>query len=296
MLSYLGLSNYLITILLVNLAIGAALLVSVRIFVGLATNVNSIEELAERDNPAFGITLAGTLLGVGIIGTGVISGDPAATIGHEVMILLAYGAAGLAAIMVSRQIFDRISMPDLDVHEELRQGKVAVALTDAGNALATALIVRSVINWVMGDDLTVAVIAFFGFLVSQMVSSIVTYYRISAYNQAHDDSFQKALQDGNTALALRFGGFQIGAALAITSALNLVPYDPAAPVHVLLYWLGLCAVLLILLFALGWLAGRLVLGSVDMRHEVDKERNVAIAVIQAAILVAIGFALSAATA
>ncbi len=296
MLSYLGLSDYLITVLLLNVAAGAALLVSVRFFVGLATNVNSIEELAERDNPAFGITLAGTLLGVGIIGTGVLSGDPAATLTREILILLGYGLAGLAAIMVSRQIFDRISLPALRIHDELRRANVAVALTDAGNAMATALIVRGVINWVSGDDMTVAVIAFLGFLVSQVVLSLVSYYRITSYNRAHDESFQKALQDGNTALALRFGGFQIGAAMAITSALHLVPYDPAEPVFVLIYWLVLCAVLLVLLFGLGWIAGRLLLGSVDTRQEVDKERNVAIAVIQAAILIAIGFALSAVTA
>ncbi len=296
MLSYLGLSDFILVVMALNLVVGAALLVSVRFLMGLATNVNSLEELSQRDNPAFGITMAGAILGVGIIGTGVISGDPAATLGHEALLLVCYSAGGLAAILVSRQIFDRISLPHLPLRAAVRSGNIAAALTDAGNAVATAIIVRSVINWVVGSEAIVAAIAFFGFIVSQVILSLVSYYRIQAYNRAHDASFQTALKEGNAALAVRFAGFQIGAALAIGSALNLVPYDPATPLPALMSWLAACGIVLVLLFALSWASARLLLGKIDLREEVDRQANVAIAVTQAALVIAIGFAFLAATA
>ncbi len=296
MLSYLGLSDYLIAVLFLNLIMGAVLLVSIRWLMGLVTSVNSVEELAHRDNPAFGITMSGAVLGVGIIGSGIISGDPAATLGRELVILLGYGAAALVAILVSRRIFDRISLPHLEVREELRKGNIAVALTDAGNALATALIVRGVINWVSGSDLSVAVIACLGFAASQIALSLVSAYRIRTYNQAHDSSFQTALGQGNAALAVRFAGFQIGAAFGLTSALNLVPYDPANAFYTFATWVLVAAVILPIQFLLAGLAGRALLGSVDMREEVDRQGNVAVGAVQASTLIAIGLALLALTA
>ena len=48
-----------------------------RFLLGLTSQVNSTEELAQKDNFAFGVSVAGSILALGIVLTGAITGENA---------------------------------------------------------------------------------------------------------------------------------------------------------------------------------------------------------------------------
>ncbi len=102
-------------------------------------------------------------------------------------------------------------------------------------------------------------------------------------------SFREAVADGNTALAVRFAGFLLGMALAATAASGIQAYDPAgSPVLQALDWTFYAALAMIGAGVLTWVAEKAVLRGIDVSREVDRERNVGVGLVEAAIYAAIG--------
>ncbi|MGB0747393.1 MAG: DUF350 domain-containing protein [Magnetospiraceae bacterium] len=293
MLSYMGLNANYLLILAIDLVIGAALLVAMRFMMGAVARVNPSEELAQRDNPAFGIVLAGGVFAMGILLTGVLAGDAAASPANEAVLVLAYGVAGLAMVFAAHAVFDKVSMSSFAVRDELRAGNIAVAMTDAGNAIATALIVRAVLDWVQDGGLVTALVGLGSFLVSQALLSLVSFYRIKLHSRTGQAPLMETIRGGNTALALRFSGYRIAAAFAISSALNLAPFDPSAVIWVFGSWILVAVVSLMVLAILSMIAERILLWGIDLQDEVDRQGNVAIGAVQAAVYTALGLAMLA---
>jgi len=288
LLSKINLDVFNVSILGINLAIAVVLLCAIKFISGLISNVNATDELAKKDNHAFGISLAGVVLGVTIMMTGIMSGDVSATLVLELQWVGLYGVFGIVLMSLTRFIFDKVSMPGFSMKTEILKGNISAAILDAGNVVATAIIIRSIMIWTDSSTLLGFAIVLGGFVVSQLLLSLASLYRLKMFNRYHQSSMQQAIQQGNVAIAWRFLGYRVGVALAITAASGLVPYTEAAWAHIALTWVVVSVIIMLLVSIMAVVADRIILLGINTREEVDNQGNVAIGVMQCVISISIG--------
>ncbi len=276
-------------ILFIDLVIAVAMIAALRFLSGVVANVSSTEELATRDNFAYGIAMAGGILSLALMLTGAVSGQPGSTYLNEVISVLAYGILGLLLIKVGRWMQDKIVLRGIELQDQIRAGNLAAAFVDAANTIATGLMLRAVMLWVETDALSGLLLVLSAFVSVQILLAIVASYRGWVYSRRHDgSSLQLALNDGQIALAVRFFGHVIGVALAVTAASGIVAYFTEDIALALLRWVGVALILTIFLSLIASLARKIVLLGVDVVEEVDNQNNVGVAAIEAAIAIAVG--------
>ena len=119
-----------IGMLVMDFALVFAVLLLVRVLYGVASGVDTLHEISVKDNFAIGISLAGATAAIGIMLTGVVSGEFAFSYRMEFFAIGSYGVLGLALMWLTRLIFDRVSLPRLSVRAEIGDGNVAVATVE----------------------------------------------------------------------------------------------------------------------------------------------------------------------
>jgi len=289
-----GINQELLIFLAIDITIAILLLGAMRFLLGLTSQVNSTEELAEKDNFAFGVSVAGSILALGIVLTGAITGENATSYMMEVIGMLAYGTYGLLLIKVGRFIQDKVALQHLKKTDLIKEQNLSIGIIDAAGAIATAIIIRAVLLWV--DGLTVATFIGItsGFIVAQAVLVFVTRIRESQYAKNNqNDCLQEALSEGQLALAIRYSGQVISTALAVTAASYFLVYSPETLVENLLGWLVFGLIMTILVFLLTALAKRIVLWGINLVEEVDQQDNIGVASIEMATSIAIALILTA---
>ena len=232
------LSSQALAMLGLGVLIVFVILFSVRVLYGRLAGVDTTDELASKDNFAFGISLAGATLGIAIMLTGVAQGEYSATLIEELSVLVVYAVLGLILMGLTRLIFDKVSIPAFSVGDEIRGGNTAIAIVELGNVLATAVMVRAVMQWSDGSLAAAVLAVICGWVVSQVILTATTYYRVLLFRSRNAGKrFADEVKAGNIALALRFAGFQLGVALAVTAASQIVVYDPGGdPIVQALIW------------------------------------------------------------
>jgi len=166
-------------------------------------------------------------------------------------------------------------------------------VVDAGNVLATAIMVRAVLVW-SDDALAPGLIAVIvGYVVSQIILTLSAYYRIWVFGKRNKDTrLHEAVGSGNLALALRFVGFQVGVALAVSAASDLAPYVTGGdPISQALVWGVFSIGATVALVLLSLLAERCVLTGIDLAEEVDRQGNIGVALTEVSVYLAIGLLL-----
>lgn len=271
-----------------NLLIAVIVLISMRYLSGLLSNVNARDELAEKDNPAFGIAFGGVILGVTIMLSGALHGEVAHALREEIMLIAWYGGLGLALMSLTRYVFDYVSLPKFSVRQAVLDGNIAAAIIDAGNVISTAIILRAIIIWTDSASVMGIGMVLTGYALSQLLLTFVSVAQIRLYRRRHKSSLQEALREGKIATAWHFIGYRIGAALAITAASAIVVYDPRNVLPVALAWFTTSAAMMLLIAAVTWLAEKAVLAGIDLRDEIDNQQNVGISVAQAGLTIAVG--------
>ncbi len=280
-------SSY-IALLGVNLLIAVVVLISMRFLSGLLSNVDARNELAEKDNPAFGIAFGGVILGVTIMLSGALHGEVAHALGEEIMLIAWYGGLGLALMSLTRYVFDHVSLPKFSVRKAVMDGNIAAAIIDAGNVISTAIILRAIIIWTDSASVKGIGMVLTGYALSQLLLTFVSVIQIRLYRRRHKSSLQEALRVGKVATAWHFIGYRIGAALAVTAASAIVVYDPRNVLPVALAWFTASAAMMLLIAAVTWLAEKAVLAGIDLRDEIDNQQNLGISVTQAGLTIAVG--------
>lgn len=283
----------LLAILAIDLILAVILLTAFRKLAGLISNVSTTEELAVKDNFAFGLVFAGGLISLSIVLTGAISGDAGGSFFSEIVLVVTYGVLGIILMMLSRKVLDNFALPDINIQDEIMKGNMAAAIVDVGNLLATAIIVKAVMAWIDDTSLFGLISVVVGFIVSQIVLILVTQYRSKVYASRHNGkSLQDALKDGNCAIALRYCGHKIGVALAVTAASGFVVYNDDRILMASLAW-GLISIILTVLLSLIAIAARqVILAKIDVVNEVDNQQNMGIGFIEATIYISIGLLLA----
>ncbi len=295
MLSSMNIDAHYTQVLLINLAVAIVLLFVARLLLALTSKVSTKTELADHDNPAYGVSLAGVVLAITIMMTGVLYGDASYNLANELISVLAYGALGIVLILAANFVFDKVSMPSLSINESIKQGNLAAGLVNAGNVVATAVIIRAVMIWSGLDGMQGLIAIIIGFILSQLVLSLASMYRIKLFNAFNKHSFQDSIRSGNLAVAWRFTGFRIGVALAITAASGLVPPMHGEFIQPMVLWTVVSLAMLVLVSTLSVIADKVILSGIDIRDEVDSQSNVAIGVVQCVVVVSIGLIIAVLT-
>ncbi|MFT5529870.1 MAG: hypothetical protein ACI9C0_001548, partial [Alteromonadaceae bacterium] len=288
-----GLNQDLLIFLAIDLTIAIVLLGAMRFVSGLSAGVNTQEELAQKDNFAFGISLAGSIAALGIVLTGAITGETASSFMMEVVGMLSYGLYGLILIKVGRVIHDKIALQQIDKTALIKEKNLTIGLVDAAGAIATAIIIRAVLLWVDGLDLNTFIAITSGFVVAQTMLVLVTRIKEKQYAKNNQqDSLQEALANGQLALAVRYSGQVISTALAVSAASHFLTYSPETLAINLLGWLVFGIIMTILVAILTAIAKRIVLTGINLVEEVDQQHNVGVASIEMAISISIALILT----
>jgi len=279
---------YIYQILVIDLAIAVVMISGLRFITGLVANVNSAEELASRDNFAFGIAMAAGIISLALMLTGAVSGEPGATYLNEVVSVLSYGVLGLILIKAGRFLQDKLVLTGIEIQQEIRNGNLAAALVDAGNTIATGLVLRAVMLWVESDTFNGLLAVLAAFVLTQLLLALVTKYRMIVFARRDaGESLESAFKEQKVALAIRFFGHLLGVALALTAASGVVAYGDNLVLSLGL-WAGVTLLFAVLVSMLAIIARNIVLLGVDVVEEVNKQNNVGVASIEAAIYVSIG--------
>lgn len=294
LIDLIGVNQELLMYLAIDVTIAIILLGAMRFLLGLTSQVNSTEELAQKDNFAFGVSVAGSVFALGIVLTGAITGENAPSYIIEIIGMLAYGTYGLVLIKVGRIIQDKVALQHLNKTELIKDKNLTIGIIDAAGAIATAIIIRAVLLWVDGLDISTFIAITSGFVVAQTVLVLVTRIREKKYARNNqEDCLQEALSDGNLALAIRYSGQVISTALAVTAASHFLDYSPDTLVVNLLGWLVLGLIMTILVTLLGSIAKRIVLWGINLVEEVDQQHNIGVASIEMATSISIALLLTA---
>jgi uncharacterized membrane protein YjfL (UPF0719 family) len=193
-------------------------------------------------------------------------------------------------MLVTLPLFDRLSFPEVNLRRMIMDGNLSAGILDAGNLIATAIIIRSLFTWIEADWIGGVIAVLLGYVVSQILLTLITYWRIRTFRRRNDDKhFVAAIQEDNVALAVRFSGFRIGVALAISGAAGVVAYQPEfAVLSALVTWLIVSVILAVAAVVAARLIEAVVLHKIDVSREVDRERNTGVAVIEGGTYLAVG--------
>jgi uncharacterized membrane protein YjfL (UPF0719 family) len=289
-----GVNQDLLIYLAIDVSIAILLLGAMRFLSGISAKVNSTEELAKEDNFAFGISVAGSILALGIVLTGAITGEAASSYAMEAIGMLAYGGYGLILIKIGRIIHDKVALQHLDKNALIIEKNLTIGIIDAAGAIATAIVIRAVLVWVDGLDLSTFIAITSGFVVAQTMLVIVTRLREKQYAKNNqEDCLQEALSNGQIALAIRYAGQVISTALAVTAASYFLVYSPDTLVLNLVGWLVFGVVMTLLVALLTAIAKYIVLWGINLVEEVDQQHNIGVASIEMATSIAIALILTA---
>ncbi|WP_285164311.1 DUF350 domain-containing protein [Shewanella goraebulensis] len=289
-----GLTLDLAIILAIDITIAVILLALMRYLQGWSVRVNSREELAERDNFAFGVSTAGAVLALGIVLSGAITGEAANSYVMEAIGMTIYGVFGLVLIKFGRFLHDKVALNEIDKNDQIINGNISVAIVDAAAAIATAIIIRSVLMWAEDITIDTFIAIFTAFLISQLMLVVLTRFREHQYAKRNQgDSMQKALEQGQVAIAIRHSGYMIAMAFTFNAASHFIIFDPTAYMVNIIGWLTFSIIMLIALSVLLAIVKKLVLAQINLTEEVEKQHNVGVAAVELAISIAIALILAA---
>lgn len=285
--------HYYNQIILLNLLIVIGLFTALRLFSGVIAHISASDELLKKNNPAFGISLAATTFAVTIMLTGTIYGSPEIDAQYAILAVGVFGLMGIVLMAVTRLILDKITLPAISLRDEIVNGNIAVGIADAGNVLAAAIILRTVLIWVIGFNAESVMALLGGYIISQAILTAITLMKRRSFSIFHKGyELQQELQKGNIALALRFAGKKIGTAFAIATAAKVVVYEQYDLLPIFIAWFVASIVAVMVWKALSMIAERIILWRVDIKSEVLEQRNVAVGALQAVIYISLGLLIS----
>ncbi|TLU67272.1 DUF350 domain-containing protein [Thalassotalea litorea] len=280
-------------ILAAEIFIAILLLALMRYLYGLSMGVSTKEQLAKVDNFAFGISMAGSIGGLGIVLTGAITPNLNGGVGRELVNMFSYGLLGLLLLYIGRFVHDRWALHLVDKRQQIAKKNITMGIIDASSVIASAIIIREMLLWVDGLNAFAIIAMISAFAVAQTLLTIVTRIRERHYAKHNQlDSLQEALVDGQIALSLRYSGQVISTALAVTAASYFLDYHPDTIVENLIGWLVFGFLMTLVMWVLTSIAKRIILRGIDLETEVDHQHNIGVASIEMAISIGIALMLT----
>lgn len=279
--------------LLIDMAVAIILLGGIRYTMGLVGKVNTNDELAKKDNFAYGISMAGAIAAMGIALSGAITGESAGSYSIEIIGMFAYGLCGLILIKAGRYIHDKFALAQFNKHEEILKRNMSVAIVDAASVIATAIVVRAAIIWVEGLTIHTFIALISAWIISQLMLVLITRIFEWKYNSTNGVTFQSALQAGQLALAIRYAGYLISTAMSVTAASYFIEFDALYLWQGITQWAIMSIALMLALTIFTSIAKFIVLWGINRKAEVEDQQNLGVAVIELATSFSIALLLMA---
>lgn len=289
-----GITMWSLQALAIDFAIIVLLFVSLKYIKGWVSNLHANDEITERDNFAFGISFAAGLVALAIVLTGVSSGAFAVSLQQEALQMLGYGALAILLIKLGHFFQDKVALRKVSLHSEIVKGNVTAAVIDFGHVVSVAIVIRSALLWVATDGWHGLPIVVAAFVIGSLVLLLVSQYRVQLFKRTNKsgDCLQQAIIDGNLAVGIRYAGFLIGSALAITAATGIAPYVADNINASLLHWAISAVVSLLVFIILHLVTIKIILSGCDISDEVNRQKNVGVAAISAALSFAVGITMA----
>lgn len=280
-------------ILLLNLAITVTIFATIRFFMGAVARIDTEEHLFKKDNPAFGICLTGVVLAVSIVLSGLVYGGIEGNIVQSALRTAVFGVVSVILFIIARLIFDKITLPNINLRKEINRGNIAAAVADTGNVLAAAIIIKSVMTWITDTSFKSVVYLIAAYAISQVILTVITLIKRRLFDMRNRDHIlQDELHRGNTALGLAFAGQKIANAFAFTIAANIVVYEVYEFSALILPWAMVSIAVIAVLAILSFLAEKIILLGHDADHEILKQRNIAAGALRAGIYISVALILA----
>lgn len=247
------------------------------------------EELTERDNPAFGITFSGYMVGVAIALSGALYPWEGVAPLEEILSIALFGILAALLMRLSLWINDRAILHTFSIEKELvTDHNAGTGFVVAGSSIATGFMLRGVLTGFSTSLLTGLRDVAIYFLVGQaiLVAGGWVYTKLAGYD-VHGEIGDR----DNVAAGISFGGYLTALGYIASVALTGASSDWADEVitSFVLAFFGI-----VLLVTARAVADVFLLPKSPLAKEVAEDRNVAAGAVAAAsfVLVAVLFAAS----
>ncbi|TKB51447.1 DUF350 domain-containing protein [Ferrimonas sediminicola] len=270
------------------------LLTLLRFSQGWWEGVSSQTELAERDNVAFGISTAGSLLAMALVISSVMPRQGNLSYLEQGLNLVMFGLVGLLLIRVSLWVNDRFAIDRIDKKQHILSGNVAMALTDASAALSAAIIIRALLEKLHRDPSLMGTVSYgLIYLASLAILTGISRWIQYLHDRKGYGPFQQAIEQDQRSVALSHTGVVIAAALilAATVALPEAPVDE--PLTLVWSWFGFSVGGLLLLTLWQKLLSAWVMVKINPDKEIALQDNSGVAALEAAQWVGVALLLCA---
>ncbi|MCZ6804684.1 MAG: DUF350 domain-containing protein [Proteobacteria bacterium] len=288
--------NYLIWVIAVmclDLVLAVMAISAFRYLQGVLEGINTTHELSKKDNFAFGIAFAGSALALAMIIAATIDGAPDTSIVNEAINVVIYAVAGMVLLRIGAWVNDLIIFNRFSLKDEISNENISAGIVQAANYLSLGIIISASIKWIETESYEGLVSVIFVFISSQLILLMITRLRAQIYLRRHDGKrLQDALKEGNPALAIRYAGHIIAAALGVSASAHLVSYMQATPWVSAGIWFLVSIVIVIVITLLASVARRCILLGINTVEEVDEQKNTGVAFIEAQIFISMAIILN----
>ena len=282
-------STWTLVILIIDLIIAIGAISALRYLQALFAGVNADHELAQKDNHAFGLSTAGGAIAIALVMSAAISGDNSASFFSEIFTVVSFTLAGMLMLKMGMLINDKFLFNEIDIKQYVSDKNYSAGLLQAANLIALGIIIRAAINWVEGEGAFSLIMVLAIFIASQIPLLLVTRLRMMVYKKRNRvRTLQAALMSNNLALAIRYSGHVIGAALAVSVSSEIVFYLSSNAFASLINWLWVAIIMAAVLSGLALIVRKAVLPNINVGQEVDQQNNIGVAAIEAVIFIAVG--------
>ncbi|MCP4136688.1 MAG: DUF350 domain-containing protein [bacterium] len=242
------------------------------------------DELSEKDNPAFGLSVAGYYLAIIIVFIGAIIGEGKSgqPIWKEFGMDFAWAAIGILLLNIARIVTDKIIFKSFSTRKEIIEDRNSgMGAVEFGVYISSGLVLAGAISGDGGGILTA--LAFFGLGQLGLIISAWIYQLLTRYN------FHEEIEKDNVAAGVAFGGncIAVGIILVRGTAGAFVSWEE----NLLRFgWYFLCAILLMLLgrFFIDWV----LLPKRTLRQEIVEDRNINAGYLEGGVLIGLAMVIS----
>ncbi len=276
---------------LVYIGMSLLVLVAAKFVRDLVTRHPIDEEVIQKKNLAETLRLCGYFIGVILVLLGAmyqpLSGIAVgglgftAGFGMEVLTVFLYSLAGIIALNLVRPLMDRVVLYKFNVEKEVIEDRnVGTGAAEFGINVAVGLIIAGALTGEGGgSELTAALVtlAFFGMGVVLLVLFALFYEFTTSYD-IHDE-----IERDNSAVGIAFGGNLVAMGVVMFKALfgDFTGWGDSIIAFVVFGVIGF-----VLLYVLRWLIDLLLLPHIRVSGALVGERNVGVAFVESAVVIA----------
>ncbi|MBV8846236.1 MAG: DUF350 domain-containing protein [Bryobacterales bacterium] len=282
-MTFLQLDYAALALSVVEVVLGVAVLIIAKLALGILSPYATDHEMTTKDNPAFGLAIAGYFGAVVMVYLAAAAGAPLPLDQGVRAVLVAIGVKllwaliGVVALNLSRWLMDRLLIPHFRNDREIADRRnLAAGALEAGAYIVSGAVLAGAIRQPGGNLWTALAI----FLLAQLMLILMgwLYQKWTGYNVAAE------IRSGNFAAGVGFAMTMAALSLLMVKAIS---GDFVSWTRTLTFFAFDTVVGLILLLFLRWLTAATLLPHARVADEIVRDRNVNVSLVEGVLAVGI---------